>query len=540
MHDDYPVGVQQPNEGRAVKLLGTRRAVVDLIVISVLAVVAFLISGAFDALERIMDFAQSHEEYELDEILTVFILFAVAAAVFSVRRIQEFKQQYRQRLKAEGEILHMAYHDSLTDLPNRAHFGEALARELARSRRSGSMVAVICLDLDRFKQVNDLFGHSAGDQLLRRVSRRFQGVLRDMDTLARLGGDEFAVLLPDIGQPENAAILARRLIEVADAPFDLDGQAAAIGVSAGIVVAESGDTIAAEELMRAADLALYRAKSDGRGCFHFFEPEMDRRLHNRMLLERDLRLALSRNELHVHFQPVLDLPDREIIGFEALLRWRHPQRGNVEPLDFIPIAEESGLILAIGEWVLRQACHQATTWPGNPHVSVNLSPNQFQQGDLAGMVADALGQSGLAANRLVLEITESTLMRNTDETLATLAAIKALGVRIAMDDFGTGYSSLSYLRRFPFDKIKIDRSFVNGVRDNPDDASIVRAVLSLGRSLGMITTAEGVETAEQLAFLLEEGCVEAQGFYFSEAIPSDRAMGLMTGQQPALAEAAAV
>ncbi|MCA8932534.1 MAG: EAL domain-containing protein [Rhodospirillaceae bacterium] len=510
---------------------------IDLVVITAVSIVAFLISGYFDLLEELMHFADDHEEYELDEILTVSLILSIAVAVFAVRRIQEFKHQWRKRMEAEGEIHHMAYHDALTGLPNRVSFGDHLVKELARARRAESMVAVMCLDLDRFKQVNDLFGHATGDELLRQVTKRFDDVLRDMDTLARLGGDEFAVMLPDIGLPENAAVLARRLIDVGREPFDIDGQTAAIGVSIGISVSHLDETTEAAEMLRAADMALYRAKADGRDCFHFFEPEMDERLHERMLLERDLRLALKRDELRVHFQPIYDLPNRDVVGFEALLRWRHPERGEVDPLLFVPIAEESSLILPIGEWVLRHSCQRAMAWPGNLRISVNLSAAQFQQGDLAALVGDALFQSGLAADRLELEITESILMHDTDAILATLRKIKSYGVHISMDDFGTGYSSLSYLRRFPFDKIKIDQSFVQGVRDNPDDASIVRAVLSLGRSLGMVTTAEGVETAEQLAFLLDEGCGEAQGYLFSAAVPADQTMELLHVAQPASAAA---
>ena len=423
-----------------------------------------------------------------------------------------------ERRKAAAKITHMALHDALTNLPNRSFLREQMENRLRYLSRDQSF-AVLCLDLDRFKTVNDTLGHPFGDKLLRQVAERMSGCLRQGDTIARLGGDEFAVLQGSVKQPEDAIALARRLIEVAEAPFDLDGHQVVIGVSIGIALAPT-DAKDPDQLLKSADMALYRAKVDGRGVFRFFELEMDTLLQARRALELDLRKALVNGEFELYYQPLINLENEEIAGFEALIRWNHPERGLVAPMEFIPLAEETALIVPIGEWVLRQACQEAMNWPAQISVAVNLSPSQFKMNNLAQVVTSALAGSGLPAQRLELEITESVLLVGNDSTLETLHQLRTLGVRISMDDFGTGYSSLSYLRSFPFDKIKIDRSFVHDLAFNADSQAIIRAVTALGSGLGMMTTGEGVETREELEYLKREGCTEAQGYFFSRPKPA--------------------
>ncbi|MDO9714183.1 EAL domain-containing protein [Paracraurococcus lichenis] len=423
-----------------------------------------------------------------------------------------------ERREAEARIAHIAHHDALTGLPNRVLFRERLDETLVRARRDEGF-AVLCLDLDRFKDINDTLGHPAGDALLRVVAERLKTVLRETDTLARLGGDEFAILQPNVDQPGDASPLARRLVEALSAPFDLGGHQVVIGTSVGIALAPT-DGLDADLLLKAADMALYRAKAEGRGRWCFFEPEMDARMRERRLLELDLRRALVVGEFELHYQPIVAVASRRVSGLEALLRWRHPERGLVPPDAFIPLAEEIGLIVPLGEWVLAQACRDAAGWLGTPKVAVNLSPVQFASRGLVDAVATALELSGLDPARLELEITETVMLQDTQATLATLHRLKALGVRIAMDDFGTGYSSLSYLQRFPFDKVKIDRSFTSGLEQSPRSNAIVGAVTDLCLGLDMTITAEGVETEEQLQELRRKGCGEAQGYLFSKPQPA--------------------
>jgi diguanylate cyclase (GGDEF)-like protein len=432
-----------------------------------------------------------------------------------------------EKRQAEARIAHMAHHDALTGLPNRVLFRERLGEALARARR-GEEFAVLCIDLDNFKAVNDTLGHPVGDALLCAVTERLQGLLRDADTVARLGGDEFAVLQSSANQPGNVTTLARRIIEGLSAPYEVAGHQVVVGASIGIAMAPR-DADAADALIKNADLALYRAKSGGRGAWRFFEPEMDALMQSRRLLELDLRRALVAEEFEVHYQPLVDLRTRRPTGLEALVRWRHPQRGLVSPADFIPLAEEIGLIGPIGEWVLRRACAEAVGWPGAPKIAVNLSATQFRAGEaLVAVVADALAATGLPANRLELEITETAMLEDVEQTLATLHKLRAHGVSISMDDFGTGYSSLSYLRVFPFDKVKIDQSFVRGIADgNGDCAAIVRAIAGLCGDLGMSTTAEGVETEDQLRHLIAKGCTEVQGYLFSRPVPASEVPRLL-------------
>lgn len=436
-----------------------------------------------------------------------------------------------EREAAQAKISHMALHDGLTGLPNRLYFSEQLERRFAHMDRD-ERFAVLCFDLDRFKSVNDSLGHAFGDKLLRQVGERIRACLREGDMLARLGGDEFAVLQGGVKHLTEINALASRLIEVISNPYDLDGQQAVVGVSIGIAVAPA-DAARPDELLKNADMALYRAKSDGRGTSRFFEPEMDARMQKRRALELDLRKALIHGEFELYYQPIVKLDDDAICGFEALLRWNHPERGLVPPMEFISLAEETELIIPIGEWVLRQACKEAASWPTDIGVAVNISPVQFKMRNLAQMVINALASSGLPAQRLELEITESVLLFKNESTLETLHQLRDLGVRISMDDFGTGYSSLSYLRSFPFDKIKIDRSFVHGATSIQDSMAIIRAVTGLGTSLGMTTTGEGVETKEELEYLRKEGCTQAQGYFFSQPKPASEIRNMLSKQTPA-------
>ncbi len=430
----------------------------------------------------------------------------------------ETYEDVTERHAATTRLAHMARHDALTELPNRQMLSEHMIEALARARRHGSL-AVLCLDLDRFKAVNDALGHAAGDALLRAVAQRLRDCTRESDLIVRLGSDEFAIIQERSTQPSDSANLARRLIGVLSKPFEINQQRVTVSVSIGIALSDDG-LVDSDVLLKRADVALHRAKSDGRGVYRYFEAEMDAEAQARRTLELDLGQALANGEFEMFYQPLLVASTCDISGFEALLRWRHPTRGLISPGLFIPIAEDIGLIAGIGEWVLRQACADAATWPGALKVAVNLSPVQFHDRALVSHVTNALARSKLPAERLELEITESVLLQNDEAVLATLHKFHALGARVALDDFGTGYSSLSYLRRFPFDKIKIDQSFIRSMPGQGDCSAIIRAIIKLGHSLGMTITAEGVETAEQLALLQAEGCDEVQGFLFNRPEPA--------------------
>jgi diguanylate cyclase (GGDEF)-like protein/PAS domain S-box-containing protein len=415
------------------------------------------------------------------------------------------------RKQAEQHIRFLAHYDSLTGIPNRSTFNRQLDQEIASALEKGRGLAVMCLDLDRFKDVNDLFGHAAGDAALKGVAKRITGVLRDGQMLARLSGDEFAIIVPELSNPEAAGRIAENILEVLHAPSDDPEADSPISTSIGIAICPN-DATERQALLSHADTALYRAKNEGRGTYRFFEASMGAAVRDRRLLEHDLRNAISRGQLHLVYQPQKDITDGTIVGFEALLRWNHPTRGNVPPGEFIPVAEESGIIPQIGEWVLRTACSEAATWPKPLIVAVNVSAVQIHNANFAHLVHEILFETGLAPGRLELEITETALVRDLNRALATLRRIKILGVRIAMDDFGTGYSSLSNLRAFPFDKIKIDGSFIKSVNVNDQAAAIVRSVLGLGRALRLPVLAEGVETAAELAFLESERCDQVQGY----------------------------
>jgi diguanylate cyclase (GGDEF)-like protein/PAS domain S-box-containing protein len=473
------------------------------------------------------------EEYlhALDCWLEVHAYPAADGISIFFRDVTERRKAEQERRIAQEKIAHMAWHDGLTSLPNRIFFREQLERALPHSR-NGAQAAVLYLDLDGFKAVNDTLGHPAGDALLRQVAERLRQCVRGSDTVARFGGDEFAIIQTSIQSNEDADELARRIVAALAKPFDLDGQQVAIGTSIGVAFVPK-DGGSPDEVLKAADMALYRAKRDGRGVHRFFEPGMDESLRARQVIKLALREALARGEFELHYQPLVNLSTGKINCFEALLRWRHSSGRMISPSDFIPVAEETGLIIQIGEWALQEACRQAATWPCDISVAVNLSPVQFRSRVLVDTVRAALTAAGLESSRLQLEITESLLLQDDNGNLAVLQELRRLGIRTAMDDFGTGYSSLSYLRSFPFDKIKLDRSFVSDLPGGMEAQAIVRAVAGLGAGLCITTTAEGIETAQQLAALRKEGYNEGQGFLFSGPVPAAEALRLAQAAEPA-------
>ncbi|UGY18144.1 EAL domain-containing protein [Bradyrhizobium septentrionale] len=439
-----------------------------------------------------------------------------------------------ERKRAEARLAFMAQHDSLTGLPNRNLLRQQMDEMLQHTRRSTDKVAVLILGLDNFKAVNETLGHGIGDKLLRGVAKRLRSTLREEDALARLNSDEFTIVQGGVMRPEDAVLLARRILDAIGEPYLLEGHSVVIGASIGIAMSP-GDGEDSEKLLKSADMALSRAKSEFRGTFSFFEAEMDARAQSRRKIEIDLRDAIQNEGLRPYYQPLVDLASGRITGFEALVRWPHPERGMISPGEFIPVAEETGLINPLGSLMLHRACIDAAQWPDDVRVAVNLSPLQFRTGNLLALITDALRQSGLPARRLELEITETLLLEKSSQVLATLHALRALGVRMSMDDFGTGYSSLSYLRSFPFDKIKIDQSFVRDLGANPDAQAIVRSIVSLGIGLGVTITAEGVETEAELSCLRAEGCHEGQGFLFSRAWPNAEVISLLKAQRVATA-----
>jgi diguanylate cyclase (GGDEF)-like protein len=432
-----------------------------------------------------------------------------------------------ERRRAEEQINFLARHDALTGLPNRSLLRERIGQARVNAGR-GAPFALLFLDLDRFKAVNDTLGHAVGDELLRAVTTRLLATVRDGDTVARLGGDEFVVLQTGIKSAEDTALLAERIIRDVGAPYTLGANEVVIGVSIGVDMALN-DRVTADDLLKNADMALYISKGEGRGTYRFFEPEMNAAMQNRHALERDLRCAMTRGEFELYYQPIVDIVSGQANGFEALLRWNHPERGLVLPEDFVGVAEECGLIIPIGQWVIEQATKQAALWPARLHLCVNLSPVQFRAADLVDVVKDALAVSGLAPERLQLEITESVLLQSNERNVSVMHRLRGLGARVVMDDFGVGNSSLSYLRNFPFDGVKIDRSFIEDLTTDPDAVYFVRAVIALCRNLEITLTAEGVETAEQLAMLVAEGCTAFQGFLFSRPRPVSQLAALTGG-----------
>ncbi len=463
----------------------------------------------------------------------------VAARTMELGRAnEELEAEIVERRLADQRVVHMAHHDALTGLPNRALLTDRVEQAIAHSARSGTKVALLFLDLDRFKNVNDSLGHVVGDQLLQAVAARLKGCLRAEDTAARLGGDEFIVSLPGVNDGAEPARVATRILAEMSRPFDVAGQRLPAAVSIGIsLFPEDGDD--APTLLRNADTAMYHAKESGRGNYQFFSPQMNERVSRRLSTETAMRGALEKNEFVLHYQPLIDLASGRICGAEALLRWPQPDQRLVSPADFIPVAEDTGLIVPLGEWVLRQACVQAKAWQAHSpgvRVAVNLSPRQFRQKHLVAMVVQALRDSGLPPHLLELELTEGMLLHHADDTVQTLAQLGTMGVHLAIDDFGTGYSSLAYLKRFPIHSLKIDRSFIKDLHDDRDDAAIVTAIIAMARGLGLRVVAEGVETAQQQAFLQALACEMAQGFHFGRPMPAaDFTARLLQAVEPELA-----
>ena len=450
-----------------------------------------------------------------------YVALAVAAVLCSLAAVAvwQWQQHLKQQREAERKVRYLAHHDALTGAVNRASFSAALDQAQALAKAGGPSFAVLCIDLDHFKEVNDSLGHAAGDAVLRGVADRLNALVRRQDVVARLGGDEFALLQSGITSADEVASLAERVVETLTRPYEVRGQQLRGGASVGAAI-YGPDIPNVDALLHQADAALYHAKLNGRGRFSFYDAETDQLRQERASMARDLREALHKNQLHLHFQPLYENDGQTLVGYEALVRWTHPQRGPVSPAEFIPLAEETGLIDELGTWVLQRGCEEAVCWPATLSLAVNLSALQFRSGKLVETVSRCLQKTGLPASRLELEITESLLMSNTDQVVHTLHELTGMGVRISMDDFGTGYSSLAYLWRFPFDKVKIDRAFTQNLDKDPKVSLIVRSIVLLAHSLNIRVNAEGVESAAQLKALQDHGCDEMQGFLLGRPAPS--------------------
>jgi diguanylate cyclase (GGDEF)-like protein len=499
-----------------------RLTLMDLAMIAMVVVVACFFAWQLDIFPD--QSARARGMFlEVDEAMG---LLALAFGLFSWSRLRAQRRETRRRIAAEAEARALAYEDPLTGLPNRRQFDQALKEALAQPPRAGAAHAVLMLDLNGFKRINDLHGHPAGDEALIQVASRLRSAVRDGDLVARLGGDEFAVLALHVAGPEAAGGLALRVLDGFDTVVEAGGSSHRIGCGVGIALAPQDGT-EVETLARKADVALYRAKADDHSALRFFEPEMDRRLQERDRMERALRSATGTAALRPHFQPLVDIRTGRVQGFEALARWTDPEFGEVSPERFIPIADDCGLIGPITDALLREACAEAVRWPAEVELSFNISPIQLKDSTLGLRLMKILADTGLPPHRLEIEITESALVRDLEAAQALLGGIRDAGVKIALDDFGTGYSSLYHLRNFKLDKIKIDRSFVESMAFDRESAAIVQALIGLGSGLSLTVTAEGVETADQQAMLVEQGCRQAQGFLFSRAVPAEEALKLV-------------
>jgi len=507
--------------------------------------VGLLVSAYNQMLEQIQDRDRALEETRgrLDETIQSRTAELVTA-------VEELREEITQRKVAEEQIRYMAYYDSLTGLPNRQYLCERLEETLREARKNDSLLALLFIDLDHFKEINDSFGHSTGDMLLGSIARRLAECVRSSDdvttlsteepdttashTVSRQGGDEFTILLTEIANSFDASRIATRILEALKEPFSLDGRDVVVSASIGIAIfPHDGDD--SDTLLKHADTAMYHAKKSGRNDYQYFSNSMMEEALHKLTLEGDLRLAIERKEFELYYQPKIDSRTDRACGLEVLIRWRHPERGMVSPVEFIPIAEETGLIVPIGEWVLRVACSQTRTWHNsgvhNLPISVNVSSRQFRKNALMETVTEILAESGLSPRQLELEVTETTMLQDEDEAITALLRLKDLGIQVALDDFGTGYSSLSYVRRLPLDTIKIDRSFVKDLGQDSESASIVTAIIAMAHSLGLRVVAEGVETEEQAEFLRNLGCEELQGFLYSEPVPASAIPALLEGDK---------
>jgi diguanylate cyclase (GGDEF)-like protein len=525
----------EPPDLEVVPVKGMRRDQRDAIVLFGIAVAAFVFSDIYDIPHHIFEFGTKYENWKIDDIIFVIIVLGIAWMVYGFRRYQDVSHEIKARISAELEARALARHDPLTGLPNRPFFAEKLD-EYLRSVNDTQRLALLMLDLDGFKTVNDRYGHAAGDEALSEFARRVAILLRAGSVLARIGGDEFAIIMPKIASLDDPTNLARRIAAAIAEAFVIDDSTAFFGVGVGIAIAPN-DGIEPDELVRRADRALYRAKGAGPSSVRFFEPEMDTHVERRIQIEREFRSALASNTIVPHYQPLVSLDGNRIIGFEALARWNSESLGYVPPDVFIPIAEETGLINALGDQLFRRACLDAKAWPENFILAFNISPIQLRDATVGLRILSILGQTGFSPRRLEIEITESALVQNVAVVQSVIDDLRRAGVRIALDDFGTGYATLTQLLSFHLDKIKIDRSFVSNLDKSDESLVIVRAILGLAKGLGLTTTAEGVEDATQLACLKTNGCAEGQGYLFSKAVPAAEIPALLN--RPLLDSAAA-
>ena len=492
----------------------------DLVILCIFIVVSFTLAVQFELFEAFFELSRDYEEWELDELFTLTMLLGAGLLLFSVRRIVELKREIRQRQQAEESAHQLARHDALTGLPNRRFLFEDFERRKGLSFGGGKACAVYLIDLDHFKAVNDVHGHGIGDQLLQAMAERLQGAIGADGLVARMGGDEFGILYEFDRGADCALRLARRLTTTLSRPVTVGGLSLELGASIGLAFCPGdGDTL--HDLLRKADVAMYRAKEDDKGGFRVFETEMDDLLRERVELERDLREAIRAKQIVPHYQPLVDLSSGSTLGYEVLSRWRHPERGMVMPVTFIPIAEDTGMIAPLTYLILRQACADAKDWPERLFISVNLSPSQFLDPWLVEKLLQILTETGFPPRRLEVEITENALIQDMQKVKTVVGSLRNLGVRVALDDFGTGYSGLYHLRELDLDTVKIDRSFIRRMLSEPQHARIVEAILGLSKSLGLDATAEGIESGEVYDRLKELGCQVGQGYYLGMPVPAD-------------------
>jgi diguanylate cyclase (GGDEF)-like protein len=510
-----------------------RREVIDAAVIIGFLVLMYVVSDHYDLPAKLFQFARDHADWDVDDLIFVVMTLSIALLVYVNRRRRDLATEIIARRSAEAESHRLARHDPLTGLPNRRFFTEKLGDALRQGAADNERTAVLLLDLDGFKAINDSHGHAVGDEALIEFATRVTSVIRAGTFMARVGGDEFAIVMTKIGSGDPAR-LTQRIMAALAKPLSVRGLSVTLGVGIGISVApDDGNT--QDDVVRRADLALYRAKAEGRSLVRSFETEMDKQMERRALIEGELRQAITSDAVTVHYQPLVSLEGGRIIGFEALARWVSPTVGPVPPLEFITIAEECGLIVELGEQLLRTACREAARWPADLTLSFNLSPIQLRDPTLGLRIMRILGDTGLSPDRLEVEVTESAVVSDAAAAQTVIAALHGAGVRIALDDFGTGYATMSQLLTLRFDKIKIDRSFIERLGKDSQSDVIVRATIGLAKGLGLVTTAEGIETADQLATLLAEGCVQGQGYLFGRGVPADEIAGLLNREVQAVA-----